>query len=118
MLLIKHCNIDHLAVSDPAQCGYHVPDVDTAGAAELAQGELHEVEGAADKQEDDDVGDQEGSSAILVGSKGEPPDVAKTWTEKELSNFNRVVKLRVNVVHCAVLSLVRGYCEALNFSPS
>ena len=79
MLLIKHCNIDHLAVSDPAQCGYHVPDVDTAGAAELAQGELHEVEGTTHEEEDQHVGDEESSPAILVGCERKSPDISKSW---------------------------------------
>ena len=82
LLLIKHCNIDHLAVSDPAQCRYHVPHVDTAGAAELAQGELHEVERAAHKEEDDHVGDEEGSTTVLVGREGKPPNVTKSWEVK------------------------------------
>ena len=79
MLLIKHCNIDHLAISDPAQSRYHVPDVDTAGAAELAQGELHEVEGAADEEEDEHVGDEEGTASVLVGCEGKSPDISKSW---------------------------------------
>ena len=79
LLLIKHCNIDHLAVSDPAQCRYHVPHVDTAGAAELAQGELHEVEGAAHEEEDQHVGDEESSPAILVGCEWKSPDISKSW---------------------------------------
>ena len=79
MLFIKHCNIDHLAISDPAQSRYHVPDVDTAGAAELAQGELHEVEGAADEEEDEHVGDEEGTASVLVGCEGKSPDISKSW---------------------------------------
>ena len=79
LLLIKHWNIDHLAISDPAQSRNHVPDVDTAGAAELAQGELHEVEGTTHEEEDQHVGDEESSPAILVGCERKSPDISKSW---------------------------------------
>ena len=70
-----------LAVADPPQSRDHVPDIDTASTAELSQGQLHEVERPPHKQEDDHVGDEEGSSTILVGREGKPPDVAKTWSK-------------------------------------
>ena len=74
------CNIDTcLAISHPAQGRDHVPHVDTAGAAELAQGELHEVEGAADEEEDEHVGDEEGTASVLVGCEGKSPDISKSW---------------------------------------
>ena len=47
-------------------------------AAELAQGQLHEVEGPAHQHQDADVGDQEGAAPILVRGEGEPPDISKT----------------------------------------
>ena len=72
--------IAYLTISHPSQCGDHIPDIDTARTAELPQRQLHEVERPSHKEEDDDVGDQEGSSAVLVGREGEPPDVTQTWT--------------------------------------
>ena len=72
----------YLTIADPSQGRYHVPDIDTARTAELAQGELHEVERAAHEEEDDHVGDQEGAPAVLVGREGKPPDVAQTWGVK------------------------------------
>ena len=73
------CSITRLAVPHSAQGGDHVPHVDTAGAAELAQGELHEVEGAADEEEDEHVGDEEGTASVLVGCEGKSPDISKSW---------------------------------------
>ena len=81
-LLCESSSSKYLAISHPTQSRNHVPDVDTASTAELAQGQLHEVERPAHKEKDNHVGDQEGSSSILVCSEGEPPDIAKTWKEK------------------------------------
>ena len=48
--------------------------------AELAQCELQEVDRPADENDDNGVGDQEGSSTVLVGHVGKTPNVTKTWT--------------------------------------
>ena len=48
------------------------------GTAELAQGQLHEVEGPAHQHQDADVGNQEGTAPILVSREGKPPDISKT----------------------------------------
>ena len=72
----------YLTIAHPSQCRDHIPDVDTARAAELAQGQLHEVEGAAHEQEDHHVGDQEGSTTVLVGREGETPNVTESWKVK------------------------------------
>ena len=110
----------YLSVAHASQSWNHVPDIDTTSTAELPQCQLHEVERPAHKEEDDDVGDQEGSSAVLVGREGEPPDVTKAWKARKLSNFGPRMELDMTVdfVHCGVISVGRGYCEAPNFSPS
>jgi hypothetical protein len=43
--------------------------LDRAGAGELSHGELHEVEGPPDEDENHQVGDEEGSPSVLVGFK-------------------------------------------------
>lgn len=55
----------------------HVPHLDIAGAGELAQGQLHEVERTTYHDENHQVGDEEGPATILVSGVGKPPDVAK-----------------------------------------
>ena len=55
----------------------HVPDLDIAGAGELAQGQLHEVERTTNHDENHQVGDEEGPATILVSRVGEPPDITK-----------------------------------------
>ena len=55
----------------------HVPDLDIAGARELTQGQLHEVERTTNHDENHQVGDEEGPATILVSRVGEPPDIAK-----------------------------------------
>ena len=56
----------------------HVPDLDIAGAGELAEGQLHEVERTTYHDEDHQVGDEEGPATVLVGCEGKPPDIAQT----------------------------------------
>ena len=76
---MEYWNIDiHLPIPDPAQGRDHVPHIDTAGAAELSQGELHEVERAADEEEDQHVGDEEGPATVLVSCERKSPDISKT----------------------------------------
>ena len=48
-------------------------------AAELPEGQLHEVERPTHQHQHADVGDQEGAAPILVSRKGKPPNIAKTW---------------------------------------
>ena len=55
----------------------HVPDLDIAGAGELAQRQLHEVERTTNHDENHQVGDEEGPATILVSRVGEPPDITK-----------------------------------------
>jgi hypothetical protein len=43
--------------------------LDRARAGELSHGELHEVEGPPDEDEDHQIGDEEGSPSVLVGFK-------------------------------------------------
>ena len=66
-----------LGEADPPRGRDHVPDLDIAGAGELAQGQLHEVERTTNHDENHQVGDEEGPATILVSRVGEPPDIAK-----------------------------------------
>ena len=58
-----------------SEARHHVPDFDAALGGELSHGELHEVEGPSDEEEDNQVGDQEGSPAVLVSSERKTPHV-------------------------------------------
>lgn len=44
----------------------------------MSDDHLHVVHGPTDEQQDDDVGDEESSAAILEGCEGKAPDVAQT----------------------------------------
>ena len=78
--------LHYLAISHAPESRNHVPDVDGPGPAELAQCELQEVHGAADENEDNGVGDQEGSSTVIEGHVGKTPNVTKTWTVLIIQN--------------------------------
>ena len=55
--------------------------LDIAGAGELTNGQLHEVERSTNEDEDHQVWDEESSSTILISSVGEPPDIAQSNLE-------------------------------------
>ena len=66
-----------LSKADSTSGGDHVPDLDIAGAGELSQGQLHEVERTTNHDENHQVGDEEGPATILVSGVGEPPNITK-----------------------------------------
>ena len=68
----------HLSEADTPSGRDHVPDLDIAGAGELAQGQLHEVERTTNHDENHQVGDEEGPATILVSGVGKPSNVVTT----------------------------------------
>ena len=54
------------------------PHADASEGGELPDDEFEEIERLSDDEKDDEVGDEEGPSAVLVGGERKPPDVAQS----------------------------------------
>ena len=53
----------------------------------LSHGALHVVHGLPDKDEEDDVGDEEGRAAVLVGQVREAPNIADADLKKNHNEY-------------------------------
>jgi len=59
------------------ECWDDLPHLDWSYAGELAEGELHVIEGLAHNQQDDDVGNEKGATTVCVGGEGKTPHIAQ-----------------------------------------
>ena len=89
--------------ADAARYGRESPHGEGAELRELAEGDLHVVHGLADEQEEDEVGQEEGPAAVLVGQVGEPPHVADADGEADAGEDE--LPLRAPVVALRALTL-------------
>ena len=61
----------------------HVTDLIDCYPSVLPDGLLHEEGGESDEEEHEDVGDEEGAAAVVVGHVGEAPDVAQAHRQAQ-----------------------------------
>jgi len=61
--------------------GREIVDLDTSATGELAEQHFQVVHGFSHQNQDDQVGDYEGSSAVLQSGEGKSPDVSQTHTQ-------------------------------------
>ena len=78
-----------------------------AGSGELAHAGLQVVEGLSYKDQEDEVGQKEGSASILVGQVGEPPNVANSDLE-EKDKILKVIKASAECQGLAYQSILRA----------
>lgn len=93
----------HGGVAQAFEQGTDVPDVDAAGLHELAQRDLQEENGDSSNQGDQDVGNKEHTSTVLVAEVGEAPHVAQAHGEAHA---------RHDEVHLARPGLARRHGQA------
>lgn len=101
--------------------GRHRPDLHAGSAGELPEDHLHVIEGFADYEEHHYVGDQEGSTAVLIGRVREPPDIPETDRERYAGHeeFQSITPLCPRLLllyldrHRDLRSKLQGVSEAL-----
>ena len=83
---------------------------------ELAQDELHVEEREGPQGEHEDVGDEEGSAAILVAQVREPPDVSEVHSEP--NDAQEKVKIAAPGLSFSILALVDIIFHYITTSPA
>ena len=61
--------------TDPGGYGGTSPDLQGTQPGKLSDGRLHVVHGLSHQDQDDEVGDEEGTTTIFIGEVGKPPDL-------------------------------------------
>lgn len=112
---------DHLTVADAPQRRHHVPYFDAAPGTELPDSQLHEVERPSDKEEDDEVGNEEGAPSVLVSGVREPPHVPQAHghgdaAEKKLDGIAPLLPLLPSIFlyyRCLIVIIRQRITHAL-----